>query len=128
MCRVDDYDPPQFSSSDWRRARKEHKCEECYGPIRPRETYKRVAGKYDGMMYTYALCESCDAWGEAYSKAQRQHCSGRGWSWELGRMWEDIAEFVEEHLGYDPATGEERPIYHEPAPPRDIASPFGAND
>ena len=36
---------------------------------------------------------------------------GDTWSWELGRMWEDICEFVEEHLGYDPETGEDREVY-----------------
>ncbi len=118
MCRVDFGESPEFSSSDWRRARKEHQCEECYQPIRPREQYKRIAGKYDGTMYSYALCGQCDAWGKAYRQAQRQHCKGDTWSWELGRMWEDICEFVEEHLGYDPETGEAREVYHEPEPPR----------
>ena len=102
MCRVDDYDPPQFSCSTTPVARKEHSCEECNGKIRRGERYIRVAGKYDGEMYAYALCETCKAWGDAYHVAQRQHCKGESWSWELGRMWEDICEFVEEHLGYNP--------------------------
>jgi len=111
MCRVDDYDAPEFSSSDWRCARKQHACEECNGAIKPKERYKYVAGKYDGEMYSYKLCSTCDEWGKAYHVAQRQHCKGDTWSWELGRMWEDICEFVEEHLGYDPETGEAREVY-----------------
>ena len=119
MCRVDFGESPEFHDSTYRTARKEHQCEECYQPIRRGERYERHAGKYDGEMYSYALCIACDEWGAAYRQAQRQHCSGQTWTWELGRMWEDIAEFVAEHLGYDPETGEERPIYHEPERNRD---------
>lgn len=117
MCRVDDGEQAEWSRSTTRRARKQHGCEECRFPIRPGDSYRHHAGKYEGMMFSYALCFDCTAWAKEYHRAQLRHCKGETWSWTLGSMWEDICEFVAEHLGYDPETGEEREVYHdEPAP------------
>jgi hypothetical protein len=41
------------------KARKRHKCYECYGPILPGEVYKRVGSLFDGHWETYKTCPRC---------------------------------------------------------------------
>jgi hypothetical protein len=51
-----DYDPPEFYWKRIRRARKQHKCEECCGYIMPGEQYECVTGKWDGEV---SICGEC---------------------------------------------------------------------
>ena len=46
--------------SEWRTARKPHKCNYCGGIIQPKERYNRYVGKYDGEIYTWDSHEKCD--------------------------------------------------------------------
>jgi hypothetical protein len=99
MCTC--YDLDSGASDDFqrwskRRARKAHTCEECRECIRPGETYTYVAGKWDGGMYSYALCTTCESWGDALMKAQKRVCGCCGW--QLGQMAAALVEFHEEHL------------------------------
>lgn len=56
---VCDYDAPQFYFADIRKARKQHKCEECGAPILPGDRYESVVGKWDGFVDTFKTCERC---------------------------------------------------------------------
>jgi hypothetical protein len=54
-----DYDAPEFYHREIRKARKEHKCEECPGVIRPGDKYEHVRGKWDGYVDSFKTCERC---------------------------------------------------------------------
>ena len=54
-----DYDPPSFYESSTPKARKQHRCEECGGPIVPGEKYEYVTGLWDGEFSYFKTCERC---------------------------------------------------------------------
>lgn len=54
-----DYDPPEFCSTTWKYARKEHKCCECRATIQIGECYEYIAGKWEGDFQTFKTCEKC---------------------------------------------------------------------
>ena len=58
MCSTD-YDPPSMYETTLRKARKAHKCGECYRAIQPGETYQHVAGIWDGSFDTHKTCPHC---------------------------------------------------------------------
>lgn len=51
---------PRFHSEDWPKARKEHKCCECYRTIKPGERYQLFKGCWDGEWETFKTCSDCD--------------------------------------------------------------------
>ena len=113
MCTCD-VEPADFYSTTRPVSRAERECEECGATIHRGETYVRIAGMWDGDISTHVLCTTCDAWSEAFGVAMRRECGAACWT--LGAMWQEIADFCEEHLYYNPATGEEyeRPRRREP--------------
>ena len=59
-CDYDDCDLPKFFTVHVvKRGRKEHRCDECYGPIFIGESYERQAGNFDGRFCTHNECETC---------------------------------------------------------------------
>ena len=44
---------------EWRRARKQHRCECCYHPIAQGERHAVGSGFYDGRAYRYRLHAEC---------------------------------------------------------------------
>lgn len=42
-----------------KRSRKEHRCDECYGPIFIGETYERQVGKWEGYLFDHNECATC---------------------------------------------------------------------
>ncbi|WP_155300914.1 hypothetical protein [Deinococcus kurensis] len=51
------------------KARKMHRCVECGERVQLGDTYVRVAGSYDGHMYTDRYCVTCDAvWRVAHAQ------------------------------------------------------------
>lgn len=59
-CDCDyDGDAPSFFSQSVVKARKPHRCTECYGPIAKGDSYKRSSGKWDGRIDVYRECEGC---------------------------------------------------------------------
>ncbi len=58
-CSCDYGDAPAFYRACRPRARKQHVCEECGGPIRPGEKYERVSGKWDSYVDTFLTCARC---------------------------------------------------------------------
>ena len=53
-----DYDAPAFYNERYQTARKEHRCCECGGVIKPKERYQLITGKWD-WIETYKTCEKC---------------------------------------------------------------------
>jgi hypothetical protein len=100
MCRTD-YERADWSTWKSVCAAKQHRCEECRWLIKKGDRYVLHSGGYEGSVYSYRVCLDCEAWGDAFQEAQRQYC-GRAWGWEVQGMWDEIGEFVEEHLGYSP--------------------------
>lgn len=120
MCRYNDFDAEFFSKAH-RRARKEHKCIECEAAIRPGDVYLKLSGKNDRYMWAENVCATCEAWAEAFFAAEREHCGGHDGGWLIGHLWDDIVDFVRDHLGYDPGTGAPRPLPQpEPRPHGDV--------
>lgn len=54
-----DIEFPEFCTSTFIRARKEHKCCECDITIQKGESYRAIKGKWDGSFYTYKQCLHC---------------------------------------------------------------------
>ena len=106
MCNFDFYGECEFYSATFPRARRSHDCWECSHKIQPGERYARIAQKWEGSIDVNRVCLACHALGEELTEAQRRECQGHS-GWELGRMWEYVAEFCREHLGYDPDDDEE---------------------
>jgi len=46
-------------SGKWPKARKQHKCEYCFGPILVGETYYRFCGIWQGEYQNWAMHEEC---------------------------------------------------------------------
>lgn len=99
MCYCSD-EYPEFANTAVVKARKPHRCEECGEIIPIGERYERTAGKFEGQMFTTCVCVGCAAWGHAFAQVTRLVCGCSGWI--LGEMWNGIAEFAREHLGFDP--------------------------
>jgi hypothetical protein len=101
MCYCPDEGSSEFYSRTHPRARKAHRCEECRRVILPGERYARHSQKWEGDVSSWPTCAQCDAWSSAFARASRIVCGCSGHV--VGEMWEQIAEFAREHLGYDPS-------------------------
>jgi hypothetical protein len=93
-CELIDWGAEDYSSSSQVRARKSHKCIECSSTIRVGETHTRTFQKWDGDVSSHRTCVGCDAWASYFAAEQQRECGCSGW--ELGRMWEAIADFIRE--------------------------------
>lgn len=58
MCYCD-YEEPEFFSEVMRKARKQHKCDECWGVIEIGQSYKVIAGVWGGDFSRYKHCNKC---------------------------------------------------------------------
>ena len=56
---VSDYDAPSAFWVSSPRARKKHRCGECYNDIMPGETYEKVAGVWCGEFNHFKTCLAC---------------------------------------------------------------------
>lgn len=85
MCMIDDGDRAEFSHTSIHKARKEHKCGECFRVITKGELYQRVAGVWEGHYMVNKTCINC--------------VDGQEWLWKQcgGWLYEGIAEDLEEH-------------------------------
>lgn len=59
MCMIEDGEPCDVWIETAHRARKEHKCEECYRMIMPGEMYRRIFMVSDGHARTSKMCAHC---------------------------------------------------------------------
>lgn len=92
MCMTD-YDPPEFYSAGIRKARKEHKCEECGRVIQPGEPYQYVSGKWDGDLNFFKTCQHC----EVTQKWLVENCHG----FMHSMTEEDIREHADDYRRMD---------------------------
>jgi hypothetical protein len=106
MCSCDVDGHLEFSTTTTPRARKAHRCDECWETIAPGDTYERTAGKWEGSMFVNTICLTCAAWGDAFAKEQRRVCGCTGWV--LGQLWDAIEEHEEEHGWGGPSLAEQR--------------------
>lgn len=85
-----DYDPPSFSSQQLRKARKQHRCEECGRKILPGETYEYVSGLWDGWFGDFKTCHHCLSIRTFVKNSIPCFC------WAHGNLREDVKTAVEE--------------------------------
>lgn len=83
MC-VDDYEPSDVWSATVRKARREHRCDECGRTIVPGERYEHVSSLYDGSWSTLKTCPHC----LAASQWLRIVCRG----YLVGNLHEELLE------------------------------------
>ncbi len=88
MCMIDDADgSPAFSREQRRKARKPHRCGECFRTIAPGEPYIYVSGLMDGDFVVARQCEHC----AAAATLLENHCRGF--------VYGGVAEDLEDHFG-----------------------------
>lgn len=90
-CDYSDAEPMEFTSVRHPKARKQHTCEECSGPIFKGETYKRMAGKCDGEFMTFAECSLCGELREWAEISMPCFCA-----WEIGTLHERVQAMVKD--------------------------------
>lgn len=99
MCMIDDSDGPVtiLGEPGWMKARKEHKCRECFRFIETGERYYREVYVFDGDFTTHRTCEHCkvvrewlvdECGGFLYGGIEedaREHCWSRQYKMDLYR-------------------------------------------
>jgi hypothetical protein len=93
-----DYEPPEFWTSCFPTARKQHRCEECSGVILPGERYNYVFGKWEGECSQFKVCERCHDLRQWVQNNIPCLC------WAYGRLFGDCRDAIE--YAYDEAPEE----------------------
>jgi hypothetical protein len=78
-----------FSSTETRKARKPHKCCECYQSITVGQQYEHVVGAFQGDFSVYDTCSLCVEIRTVFT------C---GNSWYYGQLWEEMRDYAFEKL------------------------------
>lgn len=81
-----DYEEPSIFRREMRRARKEHRCCECFRVILPGEEYEHDSGLWDGRWDRYKTCLGCSRIREAF-------CSS-------GCVYGELVEAVADCIGF----------------------------
>lgn len=93
MCFDADFSPEFFNES-WRKARKDHVCDECHKKIEPKQSYKYISGKWDGEISIYKVCIDCDTLREKISVIERSRgCSPSESYCPLGVLLEEAKHY-----------------------------------
>lgn len=99
-----DYDPPaEFYGVSIRKARKQHRCEECGRYILPGERYEKVVGKWEGEVSGFNTCTHCLDIRTFVKNSVPCFC------WFHGSMLDDAREAIE--WAYDRASDEVRGLF-----------------
>ncbi len=93
MCMIDFAEDSDFYSETWRKARKEHRCDECRRTIAVGERHKRHAMALDGSVSVYLHCLHCSAAASWLVK----HCGG----YLCAGVEDDLFEHWGEHYDGD---------------------------
>jgi hypothetical protein len=90
MCRFDDSEYVQQLGRSTPKARKEHRCAECWRTIGAGETYELFKGIWDGQFAVYKTCPHC----------QR----AREWLYREcnGYVFTEVLDELEEHWDEEP--------------------------
>lgn len=86
------YDPPDFYTTKFRKARKEHTCYECSGRISAGETYEYTSGSWERRPDSFKTCERCHDLRQWVTNNLPCYC------WAHGSMLDDAAEAVQDAL------------------------------
>lgn len=91
MCIADyDGEPAAFYHRDMiQRARKPHRCDECFRTIAAGESYERVGAKWEGEVCTHRTCGHCLA-----ARAWLDEVCG---GWMHGMICEDLSEHLHDY-------------------------------
>ena len=87
---VDDGDRCDFVNQTYPKAKKRHRCTECFSWIEQGETYERVAGKWGDHFSTFKTCSICQQirddlfecgyfFGEIWERIHEMYC-GSVWT------------------------------------------------
>ena len=90
MCDVDFDGYNDFTCETKRKARKEHKCNECWRMIRKGDTYTHHSALFDGNISTHKTCARCDKIAETHSKTER--LMGGNGAFYVGEMLSMVGE------------------------------------
>lgn len=82
-----DYEAPEFHCEDLRKARKQHRCTECFCTIHSGELYEHVIGKWEGAIDTFNTCAHC-------LQARRFYRNNNCGCFSYGSLWEDLEEMA----------------------------------
>lgn len=85
-----DYEPAQIYRANIRRARKQHRCDECSGLIVVGEQYEYVFGIWDGMPNSCKTCARCVAIRRFVANNLPCFC------WAHGEMLDDARDAIED--------------------------------
>lgn len=91
-----DYEMPEFCHIELRKARKEHRCDECGRIIERGDTYENVHGKWDGRLDTFKTCSRCLALKEWVRTHVPCFC------WAYGNVREDALETARSYADQAP--------------------------
>lgn len=76
MC-FSDFEYPEFYEAKIHKARKQHKCMECFRLIEVGEQYEHVAGKWGGEFETFKTCRVCLSLRNCIQRIEESHgCRG----------------------------------------------------
>lgn len=90
-----DFETPALYERVGRKARKEHRCEECQRPIRPGERYIFHKGLSDGSWWQAKICSRCTRVREALEDEEIGNCLAL----PFGEMRSALRERCEERRG-----------------------------
>lgn len=83
MC---DCEAPKFIRHDHIKARKAHRCDECFREIKPHSFYHKFVGKWDDEIETFERCNWCQSVCELWEKHVYPEC---------GPCFGGLSEFIE---------------------------------
>lgn len=89
MCYCD-FDRPKLASETTRKARKDHRCDECRRTIAKGECYQYHSLLFDGSWNTYRWCRHCAAAQGIAADLVDCHC------WLYSALWADLREHAQE--------------------------------
>jgi hypothetical protein len=81
---IEDADPYSWHDQEIRTARKQHRCNECFRKIEPKEKYESMCGELNGDFNTSKTCSHCI---EARKWLVRE-CKGFCWTGVLEDLYE----------------------------------------
>lgn len=74
-----------------KRSRKEHRCDECFGPIFVGESYERQTGKWEGHLFEHNECVVCQEIRQWAEISMPCFCA-----YEYGSLIERVNEMVDD--------------------------------
>ena len=91
MCMCDDVTMPKAFRSENRKARKSHRCDECWRVIPIASKYRHVSGLWEDRWDEYSFCLRCERVRAAHRAAEKElgeaHCDP-----PLGNLLEAVRE------------------------------------